>query len=111
MWQGETLKKSTKHFAKKIWNGTAASDLHTRLGLHTIVAVTSNLKSLLDNSYLKNSLIHSSEPPQVQVASIVGGVIAATVVILLYIGVTVIVCLKRRRQHARKFDLTRYVAS
>ena len=53
MCQGETLNKSTKHFAKKIWNGTAASDLHTRLGLHTIVAVTSNLKSLLNDSYLK----------------------------------------------------------
>ena len=55
-------------------------------------------------------LIHFSEPPQVQVVAIAGGMVAAIVVILLGIGVT-IVCLKRRKQHARKANLTRYVTS
>ena len=55
-------------------------------------------------------LVHFSVPPQVQVAAIAGGVVAAIVVILLCIGVT-IVCLKRRKQHARKVKLTRYVGS
>ena len=61
-------------------------------------------------------LIHFSVPPPVQGAPIAGGlvaaiVVAAIVVILLCIGVTIIVCLKRRKQHTRKANLTRYVAS
>ena len=53
-------------------------------------------------------LIHFSAPPQVQVAPIAGGVVAAIVVILLCITTIPVVCLKRRKQHA---NLTRYVAS
>ena len=100
-----------KNQPNKIWNQTTTSDLCTRPGLHIIVAMTSNLKLVLANSYLKNSLTYSSQPPQGDVATTAGVVVAAIVVILLCIGVTVIVCLKRRRQHARKFELTRYVAS
>ena len=54
------------------------------------------------------SIIHSSEPPQVHIATTAGVVVAAIVVILLCIGVTIVVCLKIRKQHTRKFDLNRY---
>ena len=60
-----------------------------------------------------NSLFPSSElpqPPQVQVDGTTWGVVAAIAVILLCIAITIIafVCLKRRKQHAKKIELHRF---
>ena len=60
-----------------------------------------------------NSLFPSSElpqPPQVQVDGTTWGVLAAIAVIFLCIGITIIafICLKRRKQHAKKIDLHRF---
>ena len=90
--------------SKIIKNGTAISNLCTGPELHPIVWLW------ICDHYLiiLTSVIHSSEPPQVHIATTAGVVVAAMVVILLCIGVTIVVCLKIRKQHARKFDLNRY---
>ena len=53
----------------------------------------------------------SPHPSQVLFGTIAGSVFAAIVVIFICIGVTVIavVYLRRKKQDARKVDLTRYV--
>ena len=60
-----------------------------------------------------NVFLHSTgspQPSQVLYVTIAGSVFAAIVVIFIGIGVTVIaVVYLRRKQHARKVDLTRYV--
>ena len=57
-----------------------------------------------------NSLLNSSGPTQVDVGVILGSTFAAMVVLILCIGIAIIaVVYLRRKQHAKKVDLRRYV--
>ena len=67
--------------------------------------MTLNLQLLLDNSYLDLLSSPQNHLQPVYIATTAGVVVASMVVILLC---TTVVCLKIRKQHARKFDLNRY---